>query len=313
MFNALGAVLFFSIFIFSSFVRASECAGYVLSDATQSSLIFNTTSLILPEPQFLTPESIAHHVSEFIKTDSQSVLYKDIDVVEVKYDEANDQIYFIVKYKVDIPLDSIEIIFTKKGHFEFDHFGQIIGFSLDPVFQLQQPGFLSKEDGINYNLWLIEFIQKSNFWNTRNRYLFAESREIFASHEALAALPVLLVKRSALAFIKSLEASVWQTLPLDLRKQIALIEVNNFDSGEFGQGSFDVVITLDDELVEKTGYKLISRANINKNSFKLSILKDNMDEIDITSLDPEVRQRLLDYRYLFLPTNPYSKFKFEIQ
>lgn len=313
MFNAFGAILFFSIFTFSGPARANECSGYLLSDETQSSLILNTASLILPEPQFLTPESIAHHVSEFIKTDSQSVLYKDIDVVEVKYDEANDQIYFIVKYKVDTPLDTVEIIFTKKGHFDFDHFGQIIGFSLEPVFQLQPPGFLSKEENANYNIWLVEFIQKSNFWNTRNKYLFSESRQIFATKEALTELPVLLVNKSALAFVKSLEATIWQTLPVELRKQIALIEVNNFDSGEFGQGSFDVVITLDDDLVERTGYKLTSRVHIFKNGFKLNILNDNLEEIDLTSLEPEVRQRLLDYRFLFLPTNPYRKFKFEIQ
>ncbi len=313
MFKAIGAVLFFSIYLSHNLTNANECSKYLSPQIMPSGLILNSTTLILPDPQFISPEAISNQVVTFIKSDSQSILYKDVNVIKVSYDETSDEISFIVEYSVDIPFDHFEIVLTKKGQFEFNDLGQIVGFSLNPVFQLQPPGFLSEVDNSNYNTLLAGYLQKSNFWNTKNKYLFLEPREIFATEEALTELPALTTTSSAMSLAKFLEASIWQTLDVDLKKRFDSIEVNNFDSGEFGQGSFDVIISLDDEMIEHTGYRIISRVHIFKNSFKMSILKDNLDDLDIPAFEPFVRQRLLDYRTLFFTTNPFKKYKFEIQ
>lgn len=311
MIRAIGACFALVSSFYSHLALSNECLKYLNDPAKPLVLGLNTT-LIKPEPQFITPEQLAQQVVQFIKTDPMSLLFEDIRVDVIRYDQLKDQITFVVEYKIKSPA-SVDIVLTKEGVFTFSEAGQIIGFSLDPLFGLKPAPNLTKQDETSYYNWLIGFMEKTNFWKSKSRFLFEEPKEIHVAHEAQFEMPILLAKKGAKDFALSLEASIWLSMPVELRKQIDSISVDNFGVGEFGLGSFVVTIGLNDRVVRKSGYKLISRAHINKNGFSLFLLDDNFDYLDQDVLSFDEITYLMDIREHFRKNNPYRKIKFEIE
>ncbi len=311
MTKVFGAILFFSLFGFSA--NSIECSRFLNTGNPTSKLIMPTSVILSPEAQFIDPEKIVLEVARFIKTDSISVLFEDIFVSEVKYNKDSDEIEFLVEYKVKTPLSNLNIIFTKTGKYDFSYDGKIKGFTLHPIYRLVPAGLLSQTDSNDYNIWLADFIKQSNFWNSKLKYSFGGARDIFVTPEGQAALPILLTKASALSFSILIESTIWLGLPVDLRKQIESITVNQFDEGEFGHGSFEVTIILNNQSVEKSGYHLKAHVHIHKNKFRISRLSDNFEELELDNLKIDTITQLIEIGEYFKKENPYKKFIFVLE